>query len=341
VNGDNTLPGAAPPELRFAVEIAPPEIGAWRAGNAGLPFVWSFAAAEPGPHVLLMALMHGNEFAGAIALDLLLRTGVRPARGRLSLCFANPAAFESFDRTQPTASRFVDEDLNRVWSAEELDGNRESLELARARALRPLVEQADIVLDLHSMLWESEPLILCAGTARACALARSLGTPALCVADRGHANGRRLIDYPRFADADGAGVGLLVEAGQHWRTETPAVALAATLALLVGQGLLDPVMARALQPEPPAAHPPRFAEVTETVTAATTAFAFVREVHGGEIIERRNTLIALDGETEVRTPHDRCMLVMPALRASQGHTAVRLARLVGQDARPGTAQAAD
>ncbi len=40
----------------------------------------------------------------------------------------------------------------------------------------------------------------------------------------------------------------------------------------------------------------------------------------------RNTLIALDGNTEIRTPHDDCLLVMPSLRPSRGHTAVRLAR---------------
>ena len=39
-------------------------------------------------------------------------------------------------------------------------------------------------------------------------------------------------------------------------------------------------------------------------------------------------LIALDGTTEIRTPHDDCLLVMPSLRPSRGHTAVRLARIV-------------
>ena len=42
--------------------------------------------------------------------------------------------------------------------------------------------------------------------------------------------------------------------------------------------------------------------------------------------ERRDTLIAMDGETEIRTPHDNCLLVMPSLRPSRGHTAVRLGR---------------
>ena len=48
---------------------------------------------------------------------------------------------------------------------------------------------------------------------------------------------------------------------------------------------------------------------------------------GGDIVPARNTLIAMDGDAEVRTPYDDCMLVMPSLRAGRGHTAVRLARL--------------
>ncbi|HQU04051.1 MAG TPA: peptidase M14, partial [Acidocella sp.] len=48
---------------------------------------------------------------------------------------------------------------------------------------------------------------------------------------------------------------------------------------------------------------------------------------GGEIIKSKDTLIAHDGDTEIRTPHDNCMLVMPSLRPSRGHTAIRLAKL--------------
>jgi hypothetical protein len=79
-------------------------------------------------------------------------------------------------------------------------------------------------------------------------------------------------------------------------------------------------------PTPKADTRQRFAEVTMAVTAATSAFAFVQPYRGGDIIARRNTLIALDGETEIRTPYDDCLLIMPSLRPGRGHTAVRLAR---------------
>src|SRR5213594_3217044 len=125
-------------ERHVRVEVACPDLSGYAAGNFGLPYVWSFASGRPGPHLLIQALTHGNEVCGAIAVDFLLRNGLRPTRGTLTFCFANVAAYTRFDPTKPYASRCVDEDFNRLWSRETLEGTRDSGELRRARELRPL-----------------------------------------------------------------------------------------------------------------------------------------------------------------------------------------------------------
>ncbi len=320
-------PGGGPtaPLPAFEVRITRPDLEPWRTGNAGVPGFTTHAARAAGPHVLLLSLMHGNEFAGATVLAGLLRAGLRPLRGRLTFGFANLAAFDTFDPDNPTASRFIDEDLNRVWDPALLDGPRRSVELARAREMRAAVEAADVVLDLHSMLWPSDPLILSGGMLRSRALALAIGAPALVVADHGHVAGPRLIDHPRFADPGGHACAVLAEAGQHWEAATVEMAAASVAGLLRHLGLATLHAALPSAPPPTAA---RVAEVTTVVTAATSGFAFVRAFRGGEVIARRNTLIALDGTTEIRTPHDDCLLVMPSLRPSRGHTAVRLARFL-------------
>jgi len=184
----------------------------------------------------------------------------------------------------------------------------------------------DELLDLHSMLWASDPLMLCGGTEKGLRLAHNIGVPDLVVADHGHAGGRRLIDYPRFSDPGTPFAANLVEAGLHWEPETVGTALATIAGLL---RYLDMVREpTALLPPPPRQSHQRVAQVTETVTATTGKFSFVQPWRGGDIIPRRNTLIALDGGTEIRTPHDECLLVMPSLRPSRGHTAVRLARFL-------------
>ena len=320
--------GSAP---RLDVRIGAPDLAPWRDGNA-LPGVWSFSAEAPGPHVAVVALVHGNEIGGAVALDRWLRLGLRPTRGRLSLVLANLVAFDRFDPDDPTASRFVDEDMNRLWDTETLDGGRRSCELKRARALRPFFDTVDVLLDMHSMLWPSDPVILAGEPPRAHRLGLRLGTPALVVADEGHVAGARLIDYAPFRAPDGTATAILVEAGSHWEAATVATMESAAARLLHSTGTLD--AGDAVLPRPDAADgpPSRLARVTRTVTARTPGFVFMKPFRGGAVVPQRNTLIALDGEEEIRTPHDDCVMVMPSLRTMPGHTAVRLARFVPAEA---------
>ena len=312
-----------PMRPRLEMRLPLPDLAPWREGNTGIEGVWSFAATAPGPHLALTALVHGNEIAGALLLARLLRERIRPRRGRLTLCFANLAAFDRFDPADPTASRFLDEDLNRIWAEEQLGGHRRSAELDRARALLPVVRQAELLLDLHSMLWPSDPLLIAGPGTAARQLGRALGAPPLTVCDEGHAAGMRLIDHAHFRAGATA---LLLEAGPHWEPETVAQMELTAARLLRRLGMAEEGASLAPEADLP---PGRLARVTRTVTAQTSDFVFLRPFRGGEVIARRNTLIALDGGAEVRTPHDDCLLVMPSPRVMRGHTAVRLARFEG------------
>ncbi|MBR0653310.1 peptidase M14 [Roseomonas terrae] len=325
MNGTAGLTSWAAVPSAAQVAIPPPELRRWLPGNAGIPGVWSFEAERPGPHLAVTAIMHGNEFAGAVVLDRWLQAGIRPARGRLSLVFCNLDAFARFDRDDPTASRYVDEDMNRVWDRAVLEGPRRSCELRRARALRPVIDTVDLLVDLHSMPWASDALILTGETEKAGQFGMAIGVPPLVVADAGHLGGRRMIDYERFTDPATSSAGVLVEAGHHWEAATVI-----QMERAAAQALRHAGMARTDQPLPAEPTPPRprMARVTRTVTARSRSFAFVREFRGGEVIAARNTLIAMDGEEEIRTPHDDCLLVMPTPFVHHGHTAVRLAQFV-------------
>ena len=87
-----------PPLPPFEVRLTAPDLRPWLAtANTGVDGFLTREAQTPGPHVALLALMHGNEIGGAIALDQLLRAGLRPTRGRLTFGFANLEAFARFD----------------------------------------------------------------------------------------------------------------------------------------------------------------------------------------------------------------------------------------------------
>ncbi len=313
------MPSATP-----LIELAPPDLSPYRAGNTGTDYVWSFASARAGPHVFLTALTHGNEICGANALDRLLRAELRPAKGKLTFAFANVAAYERFDCRDPSAARYLDEDMNRVWDKKVLDGPRMSRELQRARALRPLIDTADFLLDIHSMTTDAPPLMLTGMPAKHLAFARLMGFPALLVRDEGHSAGPRLREYGRFSDPMAPPIALLIESGQHWLKHSAEVALETAWRFLATAGVLAPRDAAPWLARP--ALPQRTVLVTDRITIASDDFGFEGDFQGIEVIPRAGTVIAHDGRQKIRTPYDNCVLVMPMRRSARGQTAVRLGR---------------
>jgi predicted deacylase len=321
------MSSAAPTE-EYPVEIQPVDIAPYRQGNTGIDYAWTFDSGRPGPHVMVNAVIHGNELCGAIAVDFLFREKVRPKAGKLTLVFCNVAAYLSFDPARPSASRYVDEDMNRVWTPEVLDGPRQSIELTRARELRPLIDTVDQLLDLHSMQHATAPLSLAGLTSQGLALARGVGVPELVVCDEGHKAGRRLRDYGDFGIEGHERAALLVECGQHWERSSVDVAMAATLRFLRLYDIVDDAFV-AKHIGTAAAPAQQIVQVTEAVTIATEDFTFVQPFMGLEVIEKAGTPLARDGGREIVTPYDRCILIMPSRRLTKGNTAVRLGRFVG------------
>lgn len=311
----------------YPVEIAAPDITPYLKGNTGIDYVTTVDSGRRGPHAMVAALVHGNELCGAITLEFLLRNEVRPLRGKLTLGFLNVAAFATFDPANPAASRWVDEDFNRVWDEAVLDGPRDSVELRRARAIRPIIDQVDFLLDLHSMQHPTAPLMLCGPTVKGRRFAKHVGYPEHVMSDAGHAAGRRLRDYRAFADEGSPRNALLVECGQHWEKKSVDIARETTLRFLLSIDMINRDFAGRFLPATPPA-PQKIIQVTEPVTIKTDGFRFAEPYLGLEVIPAAGTVIGWDGDAEIRTPYDNCVLVMPSRRLFPGQTAVRFGRFI-------------
>lgn len=318
----------AEPVRDSRVELVPPDLSRWQAGNVGVAGVHVFDSGRPGANVLVQALTHGNEICGAIALDALLDEGVTVRRGRLTLIFANLAAYERFDPADPDASRFVDEDLNRVWSDEVLSGPRDSTELRRARELKPFVDAADRLLDIHSMSGPCRPLMVCGQVDKNAAYARQLGVPADVLLDTGHPSGLRMIERGGFGDPASPQRALLIECGQHWERSAAAVATDTLMRFLALTGVVDAGWALSRCPlRPPATQ--RVVRVTEAVVARSEDFRFLLPLEGLGVIPKAQTPIAQDGDQVWTTPYDNAVMVMPSATPPQpGATQLRIGRWV-------------
>ena len=313
-------------EGNYPVELEAPDISSYKEGNTGVDYVYTFDSNTSGPHVMVSAIVHGNELCGAIVLDFLLKNDVRPVAGKLTFGFMNVAAYQRFDPADPGASRFLDEDFNRLWSQEVLEGSRDSAELRRAREVRPIIEQVDFLLDLHSMQHPTVPLLLCGPRVKGQRLARAVGAPMHIVADAGHSAGVRMRDYGGFVDDGSPKNSLLIECGQHWSASSADVAKDVALRFLGSFEILDSeFIDQHLEHAPPPMQ--HIIRVTGPVTIETDEFRFVDDYRGMEIIPKAGSVIAWDGEKAITTPYDNCVLIMPSRRMRKGESAVRFGYL--------------
>jgi hypothetical protein len=270
-------------------------------GNTGVEYVHVLDSGRPGPSVMVQALTHGNEFCGAIALDEVLKQGIRPAQGTLTLAFANVAAYERFDPENPDRSRFVDEDYNRVWADEVLT----ALAIPSSCAVRASFASSSTrpisCSTLHSM---HGPLPADHGVREEREERGAIeahGRPADLLLDTGHAAGLRMIERGPFSDPASPRTAILIECGQHWEKSAVDVALDTVLRFLAVTGAVEEGWAKARLRLPP---PPvqRLIRVTEAVVAQSMNFRFARPWKGLEVVPEAGTPIAYDGDKEWRTP---------------------------------------
>ena len=307
------------------IELTPPDISPYQTGNTGVDYVHLLDSGKHGPTVMVQALTNGNEYCGAMVLDLLFKEKVSPAKGKLILSFANVAAFARFDFNDPDRSRYIEEDYNRVWGDDPILGPRDSAELRRARQLRPFVDSADYLLDLHSMHEPCRPIMVCGvmgkGGEKSIAFTKKLGMPGDLLVDTGHPAGLRMIERGGFGDPESPKTAVLIECGQHWEKSSFDVAKEVLSRFLSVTGI---VSAQVKKPQPQ-----KVVSVTEAVVAKTMQFRFEREYQGLECIPKAGTPVARDGDKVWKTPYDDTVLVMPSIaHLKPGTTMVRLGRYI-------------
>ena len=200
----------------------------------------SHEGSRPGPLMIVVAALHGNEPAGVEAAERVLRrlaTGAIPFRGRLVALVGNRTALAATER-------YVDCDLNRVWgpaipagAAPEAVEAREQAELATAIEAEIAAGPANrsvILLDLHSTSADGAPFSILADTLRNRRIAMALPIPAILGLEENIEG--TLLEW--FCERGHAAV--CVEGGRHGAPDTPAHHEAALWIVLATVGLVAP-----------------------------------------------------------------------------------------------------
>jgi predicted deacylase len=309
--------------------LTPPDITLTRQGNTDVEGVWLFDSHAPGPFTVVTALIHGNEICGPWAVqELIENIQTRKAvlkQGKLCLILCNLAAFDRFNANDLHASRFVDEDMNRVWSTDKLQ-NASTQERKRANELLPFVTQADYLLDVHSMHDPGDPLLLTGLSSRDFEFTQKLRVPGHIIIDAGHSEGVRLRDFKTETTA------LLVECGFHLAPSSKLVAKQSVARFLMATGQLQDGMfdqSWGLRELESSTFLAKEVAVTHAIVAKTNEMKFKEEWHNMQTLPKEGQLLAVDGNMIFRTPYDNCTLIMPSLKQLRpGVTVVRLAKNV-------------
>ena len=208
---------------------------------AGEHMIGRFAGAANGPTLIAFGSLHGNEAAGALALErVAARLGESDlsVNGRIYLLAGNTRALQR-------EIRFIDSDLNRHWTAANIEKNsgqrrgelsedREQSELLSV--LHEILSTARgevYALDLHSTSAEGSPFATVGDTLRNRAFARKFPITILLGIEE-QLEGTLLEHLNNLGT-----VTLGFEGGQHFSEQTIETHEALTWAALYNSGILD------------------------------------------------------------------------------------------------------
>ena len=208
--------------------------------------IGEYGGKLPGPNLVLLGGVHGNEPAAILALNHVLETLRRqqpPAfRGKLIALRGNLPAISA-------ATRYIDEDLNRIWIPELMKpleaspeyGTDRTVEQAERRELfrilSPLLEDYHnplYLVDLHTTSAESPPFVIIADTIRNRRFARDFPVPIILGLEE-QLEGT-ILHY--LGDLGFRAVAF--EAGQHHNPASVNNHIAAIWIALAGAGCLQP-----------------------------------------------------------------------------------------------------
>ncbi|MFV0679412.1 succinylglutamate desuccinylase/aspartoacylase family protein [Ottowia sp.] len=276
----------------------------------------TWSALTPGPSLVVMGAVHGNETCGAHALahalDDLAQGRLQLQRGRLTLVpVANPLAFKQ-------NTREGERNLNRSFVPRP---DPQDYEDRVIRQLAPLLAAHDALLDLHSFHTPGQPFAMVGPrnnsgarepfvrAAEEMALARSLGVDLIvegwlevydrAARARGETPDEVGIGTNEYMRSQG-GYAVTIECGEHGDPQAVAVAEQAFHGALALLGLAD------------VSAPPRFAgpaaRLRDVVLRESPGDTLVRHWRSFDAVQAGQPIAQRDSGEVLRAPYDGLVL---------------------------------
>jgi len=123
--------------------------------TGSIPNSWEFDSGKEGPTVTILGAVHGNEVVGVEIIQSLLEYFHENLiqAGKLRLALGNVDAY-NYNK------RYIQCDLNRLFGPLPVDPSKITPEHERAEELKIILEDTDLLIDLHSTIKPSQPFIV-------------------------------------------------------------------------------------------------------------------------------------------------------------------------------------
>lgn len=293
--------------------------------------IHTFASLSPGPRLLVMGGVHGDETCGTVGIERVLAEldggTLQLLCGQLTLLpVANPLARRRLQREG-------ERNLNRLFKPSEAPADYEG---RVTNVLCPLIERHDVLLDLHSFQSEGEafamigprdntgPLEPFARASEEGLLALHLGTPivvegwldiyaaGLAQRSAGVAVDEDAIDFGRGTNEyirNCGGYGVTLECGQHKDPQAPEVAWRAIRRALALLGMA--ALPQGMPAAPPS--PPQLLRLVSVTDRLHEEDSFVRDWATFDAVQRGEPIGMRHDGTLVSAPDDGFIVFPNAL----------------------------
>lgn len=198
-----------------------------------------FETLNPGPHLIVLGAVHGNETCGTTAIRKLideLNNGLSLTKGTLTCVpICNPKAYEQ-------GTRFYERNLNRAMYIKESPKDYEDF---IDPVLCSLIDQADVLLDIHSYASQGGPFGFLGSTnTQEIEYCRSLGindfvygwAEAFGKVEEDPRDNMGTVEYARSVGC----VATTIECGNHLNDDAADIAYYTIINALTHLGMMDP-----------------------------------------------------------------------------------------------------
>ncbi len=183
--------------------------------------IGEYTQGKPGPLLICVGGLHGNEWAGIQALDLIMKMlEVEPITNPGFRFFGKIIALSGNLPALKVKKRFIHRDLNRIWSPRHFRNPGNEVEFGELVSLKKLIDQYVLdwggnsvyILDLHTTTAEGGIFLLPTVKESSIAIAETMHAPVILgLVER--LGGTMIRHYSKREDVDITG--LVFEAGQH------------------------------------------------------------------------------------------------------------------------------